>query len=173
MKLQFIVLGVTILFIGCAKPNAEEMFNKGVEAQKSAQFTEAIAYYQDLIKTYPDSSRTPEAYYAVGTIYQNQLKSYHQAIASFRQLADKYPNHATATSALFLIGFIYNNDLKNVDSARLAYDEFLRRYPDNQLVPSVQFELKYLGKDATEIFNAQSQLAQDEKKPEPKKKAKK
>jgi TolA-binding protein len=141
------------------------MFNKGIEAQKAEQYGDAITYYQDLINTYPDSARTPEAYYAIGTIYQNYQKSHHQAINIFRQLADKYPNHATASSAFFLIGFIYNNELKNLDSARITYEEFIKRYPTNPLVASARFELQNLGKDPSEILKAQTKFAQEEKKP--------
>ncbi len=141
------------------------MFNKGVDAQKAEQYDAAIASYQELIKAYPDSARTPEAFYAIATIYQNHKKEYQQAIRTFRQLMEKYPTHATAPSASFLIGFIYNNELKNVDSARIAYEDFLRRYPTNQLVTSAQFELNNLGKDPAEILKAQAQLTQEEMKP--------
>lgn len=171
MRFIGISIVVMISLIGCSKPSAEEMFNKGADSQKAEQYDAAIATYQELIKAYPDSARTPEAVYAVGTIYQNQKHSYHQAIQTFRFLVEKYPNHATSSNASFLIGFIYNNELKNIDSARMAYEEFLRRYPANQLKESVQFEISNLGKDPSEILKAQEQMAQEETKP-PKKKIK-
>jgi TolA-binding protein len=154
-----------ITLIGCSKPSAEEMFNKAADSQKADQYDEAISSYQELIKSYPDSARTPEAVYAVGTIYQNYKHSYRQAIQTFRFLVEKYPNHATASNASFLIGFIYNNELKNSDSARMAYEDFLKRYPANQLAESVQFELGNLGKDPSDILKAQEQVAQEETKP--------
>jgi TolA-binding protein len=165
--MKFILFTLSLMFIltGCSKPSAEEMFKKGEDAQKAEQYDAAIVLYQELIAAYPDSVRTPEAWYAVGTIYQNQKHSYHQAIHIFRQLIEKYPNHATSSSASFLIGFIYNNDLKNVDSARIAYEDFMKRYPTNQLVESAQFEISNLGKDPNEILKVQVQLAQEETKP--------
>jgi Uncharacterized protein conserved in bacteria len=165
--MKFILFTLVLMFalMGCSKPNAEEMFKKGEEAQKAEQYDAAIASYQELIAAYPDSTRTPEAWYAVGSIYQNQQHSYHQAIQAFRQLVEKYPNHATSSSASFLIGFIYNNDLKNIDSACIAYEDFIKQYPTNQLVASAQFELSNLGKDPSEILKAQAQLAQEETKP--------
>jgi TolA-binding protein len=170
--MKFILFTLVLMFAltGCSKPSAEEMFNKGVDAQKAEQYDAAIDSYRELVMAYPDSNRTPEAYYAMATIYQNHKKLYHQAIHSFRQLIEKYPNHATSSSASFLIGFIYNNDLKNVDSARIAYEDFIKRYPTNQLVVSAQFELSNLGKDPSEILKAQAQLAQEETKPAKKKK---
>jgi TolA-binding protein len=165
MRLFFISLFIVFTLVGCSKPSAEEMFNRGVDAQKAEQYDDAIAAYQELIKAYPDSARTPEAAYAIGTIYQNHKHSYHQAIQTYRLLVEKYPNHATAANASFLIGFVYNNELKNIDSARIAYEEFIKRYPANQLVVSAQFEMSNLGKDPTEILKAQAQMAQEETKP--------
>jgi TolA-binding protein len=160
MKKSVILLFPSLILInGCSKPSAEEMFKKGVDAQLAGQYNDAIASYDELIKTYPDSTRTPEAYYAVGMIYQNYLKSYHRAIDMYRQLADKYPAHPTSPNAMFLIGFIYGNELKNIDSARVAYQEFLNRYPDNQLSASARFELANLGKEPGDILEEQNQTA--------------
>jgi TolA-binding protein len=171
MRLLFLTMVMMFALIGCSKQSAEDMFTKGQDAQKSEQYDDAINLYQDLIRAYPDSARTPEAVFAVGTIYENHKHSYHQAIQSFRFLVDKYPNHATAANASFLVGFIYNNDLKNIDSARIAYEDFLKRYPTNQLVESVKFEISNLGKDPADILKAQTQIAAAEMKPA--KKAKK
>ena len=164
MRLFFISVLIVFTLIGCSKPSAEEMFNKGMNSQKAEQFDDAIVSFQELINAYPDSARTPEAVYAIGSIYQNHKHSYHQAIQAFHSLVEKYPNHATAANAFFLIGFIYNNDLKNVDSARIIYEDFLKRYPANPLTESVKFELNNLGKDPSEILNEQTQVAQKEMK---------
>jgi TolA-binding protein len=171
MRILCISAAALITLIGCSKPSAEEMYNKGVDSQKAEQYDAAITTFQELINAYPDSARTPEAVYALGILYQNQKHSYHQAIQTFRFLVEKYPTHATASNASFLIGFIYNSELKIIDSARLAYEEFLKRYPANQLTESVQFELKNLGKDPSEILKAQEQAEQEETTPP--KKAKK
>lgn len=172
MKAYGFLLSLPLIFIvGCSKPSAEEMFKKGVDAQLAQNYNDAVTNYKELIKTYPDSARTPEAYYALGIIYQNYLKTYHQAIDTYRQLAEKYPSHATSPNALFLVGFIYGNEIKNIDSARLAYQEFLNRYPDNQLSASARFEIENLGKEPGEILGAQSQV--DSKAAPPKKKSKK
>jgi TolA-binding protein len=164
MRFLVIALIVVVGLIGCSKPGAEEMYNKGSDAQRAENFDGAIAAYQDLIKMYPDSARTPEAVYAIGVIYQNHKHQFPLAIQAFRLLLDKYPSHATTPNAAFLIGFIYNNDLKNIDSARLAYEDFLKRFPSNQLAQSVQFELSNLGKDPAEILKAQAQVAAEEQK---------
>ena len=165
MRFILISLLMAVILTGCSKPSAEEMFNKGVDAQRAEEYDAAIASYQELVNTYPDSARTPEAVYAIGSIYQNHKHSYRQAIQTYRFLVDKYPNHATAANASFLVGFIYNNELKNIDSARIAYEEFMRRYPANQLAASARFEMSNLGKDPAELLKAQDQTAQKDLKP--------
>jgi TolA-binding protein len=173
MRYLIAAIVLVLSFTGCSKPSAEEIFKKGEDAQKIEQYDAAITSYQELIKAYPDSARTPEACYAIASIYQNQKQLYHQAIQAYRQLVEKYPNHATSPSASFLIGFIYNNDLKNIDSARIAYEDFLKRYPMDQLVVSAQFELRNLGKDPAEILKAQTQVLVAQEKTKPVKKGKK
>jgi TolA-binding protein len=155
---------MVLTFIGCSKPSAEEMFNKGADAQRAEQYDAAIESYQELIKTYPDSARTPEAYYAVGAIYQNQKRSYHLAIDFYKQLVQKYPRHATSSNAAFIIGFIYNNELKQYDSAKIAYEYFIKNYPTDHLVNDAKFELLNAGKTPEEVFAAQRQLALEEDK---------
>ena len=165
MRFILISLSMAVILTGCSKPSAEEMFNKGVDAQRAEEYDAAIASYQELVNAYPDSARTPEAVYAIGSIYQNHKHSYHQAIQTYRLLVNKYPNHATAANASFLVGFIYNNELKNIDSARIAYEEFMKRYPANQLAASARFEMTNLGKDPAELLKAQAQTAQKELNP--------
>ncbi len=164
MRFLAIPLIFIVGLIGCSRPSAEELYTKGSDAQRAENYDEAIASFQDLIKMYPDSARTPEAAYAIGAIYQNNKHQFPLAIQAYRFLVEKYPGHATAPNAAFLIGFIYNNELKQVDSARLAYEDFLKRYPTNQLVQSVQFELSNLGKDPTDILKEQTHLAKGEQK---------
>ncbi len=58
MKISLVLLSLSlILMTGCSKPSAEEMFKKGVDAQLAQQYNDAIASYEELIKTYPDSAR--------------------------------------------------------------------------------------------------------------------
>ena len=158
-----------VLFSGCSRPGAEEMFRKAVDEQSNGQYDNAIASYQDLIKTFPDSSRTPEAYYAIGTLFQNEKKNYSRALESYKDLVRLFPRHATASNAAFNIGFIYNNDLHQYDSAKAAYEYFIRTYPGDELVKDAQMELAYLGKTPEEILQAQTQRARAASRPAKKK----
>ena len=161
MKHVCSILFLSAIFIsGCSRPNAEEMFRKAVDEQSNGQYDNAIASYQDLIMTFPDSTRTPEAYYAIGTLFQNEKKDYSRALGAYKDLVRLFPRHATASNAAFNIGFIYNNDLHQYDSAKAAYEFFIRTYPEDELVKDAQMELMYLGKTPEEILQAQTQRAQ-------------
>jgi TolA-binding protein len=157
MKTKGWLLATALLVAGCAKPNATQMFSNAVEFQKAESYDQALDAYRELVKTYPDSARTPEALYALATIYHDQKHEYHQAINYYRLLATRYPHHQTASSAAFLIGFTYNNELKNYDSAKTAYEFFLTAYhdADSNLIASAKFELANLGKDPEVLFNEQ------------------
>ena len=41
--------------------------------------------------------------------------------------------------------------LNDFESARIEYDNFINQFPQHELVPSVKFELEYLGKNINEI----------------------
>jgi hypothetical protein len=41
--------------------------------------------------------------------------------------------------------------VQDTTKAREAYTKFLEKYPNHELVSSVEWELKYLGKDINEI----------------------
>lgn len=164
MKKIAFILVLLILLIGCSKPTAEELFNEGANAQADGLFDLAIEKYKELIDTYPDSARVPEAYYAIANIYQDYKQSHHQAINMFRRLVEKYPQHPVAPNAAFRIGYIYNNDLHNLDSAKIVYEDFLKRYPNDYLVNSVEFELENLGKSPEEILKKQMEKAKEEER---------
>jgi TolA-binding protein len=167
MKYSLFSLALVFALAGCSKPNAEEMYKTGVDAQSSEKYDDAIEAYQELIKAYPDSVRTPEAYYAIGSIHQNS-KRYHQAVDFYRQLASRYPEHGTSPNAAFLIGYIYNNELKQYDSAKTAYEYFLKRYPSYRLAGDAKIELENLGKSPEEIFAAQKKIADKNTRPDKK-----
>lgn len=152
-----------IALVGCSKPSATVMFQKGTELQSSEQFDGAIAQFQDLVKTYPDSAATPEALYALGTIFHDRKNDPYKALENYRMLLTKFPDHATASNAAFMIGFIYNNDLKKYDSAKIAYAAFIQKYPTSTLVESAQFELSTMGKTPEEILKIQNQMSHGDK----------
>jgi TolA-binding protein len=157
--LPAILIFLLLLLTGCSKPTEEELWNKGVDAQKSDNFDKALSSYQLLMKEYPKSEKVPEALYAIASIYQNNKQDstkhhFQKAIEAYQRLVNEYPHHATASSASFLIGFIYNNELKNTDSAKAAYEFYISRYPTSPMIESARFELSNLGREPADILKS-------------------
>jgi TolA-binding protein len=163
LKVKIVLIGLLVI-AACQRLTDEELWTKGVEAQKSENFDESLHQYETLTKEYPKSPKVPDALYAMGSICQNNKRDLNGAIRLYRQIVQEYPTHPTASGASFLIGFIYNNELKNLDSARIAYNEFLQKYPDNPMVASAKFELDNLGKDPAEIVKANTDSRQSASK---------
>ncbi|HOV99348.1 MAG TPA: tetratricopeptide repeat protein [Bacteroidota bacterium] len=151
----WILVVTSFLIVGCSKPTAEQLFEKGQQAQVARSYDEALTTFQELISLYPDSAKTQDAYYAIGYIYQNYKNEPHSAVHYYRLLVEKYPDHPTASNAAFLIGFIYANDFQQYDSARIAYEYFLQHYPNSSagLLTSARYELENLGKDPSMLLS--------------------
>lgn len=168
------LIAVLLFTSGCSKPSEEDLWNKGVDAQKEDNVRDALDAYQQLVKDYPNGTRVAEALYAIGTVYQNDKRDttkrrFELAIDAYKRIVNEYPDHATASSACFLIGFLYNNELRNVDSSRAAYLKFLEKYPGSPMVESAKFELANLGKEPSEILKPSVTMSSAEKSlPKPK-----
>lgn len=161
-----LMVAVCIGWIGCSKPTEEQMLQQAVDLQKENKADEALRAFQDLIDTYPQSSKVPEALYAMAHLLQNDKREYRKAIELHRRIVAQFPQHATASSSSFLIGFIYNNELKDTAAARIAYEEYLAKYPDSPMASSARFELQTLGKEPAEVLRQAAPVAeQPSKKP--------
>ena len=139
------------MFAGCGKMPDEKLMALGKEMEDRENFDKAIEYYEKLVQEYPESPLAPEAMHYMGKVYANGIKDYERAILVFNDVIDKYPDSPQAAHSQFMIGFVYANSIADTAEARLAYDKFKEKYPDNELIPSVDFELKYLGKDINDI----------------------
>jgi TolA-binding protein len=148
VMVSILILG---LVAGCGKMADEKLMQLGREMEENEKFEEAIDYYAKLVKQYPESPLAPEALHNEGKVYANGIRDYDKAVATFNQVIKSYPNSAYAAPSQFMIGFVYANSAMDTANARAAYEKFRTMFPDHELVPSVEFELKYLGKDINEI----------------------
>ncbi len=146
--LPFLLLG---LIIGCGKLPDETLLKNGKEMEASEDFSGAVAKYEKLVDLYPNSELSPEALYRSGLIEANILQNVKKATFQFQRVVDEYGDSTYAPQAQFMIGFVFANSMPDTAKAREAYKTFLENYPDHELVPSVEWELKYLGKDINDI----------------------
>lgn len=148
----FLVLSIALgMLTGCGKMPDEKLMALGKQMEDRENFEEAVNYYEELVQEYPESPLASEALHYAGKVYANGIKDYEKAIMVFNDVIDKYPDSPQAAHSQFMIGFVYANSISDTAEARLAYETFKENYPGNELIPSVDFELKYLGKDINEI----------------------
>jgi tetratricopeptide (TPR) repeat protein len=131
---------------------AAQLFEKGSAYLEAEKPQHAVDCFEFLVRNHPDDGRSIEAWLSLGKIYADQFHEYETAIRSFEKVIELYPDSAATSQAYFMLGFVYSNYLDKLDAGREFYRTFLAKYPDHELVPSVEFELEHLGKDADEIL---------------------
>ncbi len=157
-KLLYLISLILIIVSGCSKTDtadtAEGLLNRAQSSIDEGEYSKAITLLRDLIKTYPQAAETPHAQYQLGYIYMAHTKDFGQAIIEYRKVVDGYLDSKVAMNAQFTVGYIYANYLNDLNAAKLEYERFIELYSgkaDEGLLQSVEFELKYLGKNINEI----------------------
>ncbi|MBC8415325.1 MAG: hypothetical protein ISS80_00115 [Candidatus Cloacimonetes bacterium] len=82
---------------------AEEYFNKAEDAQKRRRFTDAIFYYDEIIKHYQNNSDDYKATFMKAFLYAEELKDKDNAIKIFNEFLEKFPAADLHESAQFMI----------------------------------------------------------------------
>jgi tol-pal system protein YbgF len=132
------------VFNSCGKgPKEDEVLTEAIDAQRTDRFDDAIESFQLFIKTFPKSSKVPEALYALGIVYQKK-KDFQNAVKTFKRVVDDYPDHPTASGAAYLRAMLLNQELKDTTAAQTAYEDFLKRYPNAPMAGSARIELANL-----------------------------
>lgn len=145
-----LLLGALII-VSCAQLPDDQLVAKGKQLEEEGKFDEAIKTFRQVPKKFSESPLCPEAHYHIALIQANGLNEYDTAVSTFESLIGKYPDTKFAPQAQFMIGFVYANNVSDTVKARDAYEKFIEKYPDHELVTSVEWELKYLGRDINEI----------------------
>jgi len=153
MKINVLLLFALFVIMSCGPKTESEIYDAAVGAQRLEKYDESIELFERLVEEFPQSEKLPDAYYALGVLYQDQKNDFPKAIDMYTTLYETYPDSPTAANALFMKSFIQHNELKDLDAARKNYELFLQEYPSSPLVESARFELANLGKDPSEMFS--------------------
>lgn len=81
------------------------LYHKAYSLAQAKQYDASVEAFSQLIKTYPNSTYTPTAYFWMGEIYIVKSK-YDEATESFNQIVAHYPKSPKVSEALFKIGYI-------------------------------------------------------------------
>lgn len=117
-------------------------FEAAQSLAKASKHREAFDAYNKFLQTYPQSTRLPEAQYALGYA-QFSLKNYKASIATQEKMVQRFPDHAKAPDAMFSIA---NSQiqLSDIEGAKKTLRILLDQYPQSSVAPSAQQRLKVL-----------------------------
>ncbi len=106
---------------------------------------------QRIVNQHTDHKKAPEAQYLIAEIYYRDMRDYSEAIKQYDRVKNNFPDSKQVPFSLFMQGFIFANMLADFKQAEIHYSKFITKYPDHELYQSVEFELKYLGKEIKDI----------------------
>jgi tol-pal system protein YbgF len=95
---------------------------------KDGKYNEAIAGFNQFLKTFPTSALADNAQYWLGEAHYVN-KQYPDALRDFRTVLEKYPDSRKTPDALLKIGFC-NYELKNWAEARSSLTQVVQRFGD-------------------------------------------
>ena len=129
----------------------EYILNRAESLRKRKMVKEAVEHLMYMTEKYSQHELTPKGQYMLGDLYMNEFRDFTTAIQEYRKVIENYTGSSQEAKALFMIGYIYANVKNDPKSAEIEYNEFLKRFPTHELTPSVEFEIKYLGKGLEEV----------------------
>ena len=140
------------IIMNCGKQNEESMMKEAEKYEKEEKFDKAMIIYEKILVEFPMTNRAPEVYFKIAQLAGN-LKDFDKCIDMYNRIVDTYPEHVIAPKSQFMIGYIYANEKADTTKAKKAYSAFLQNYSDfdSGMTASAQFELRYLGKDISQI----------------------
>lgn len=115
----------------------------------SAQSLDSL--YAAYVSTWPDSSMAAQFMYNRANMKAEYMTDYESCIAILDSLTLQYPSSEYAERARFLKGYTLANHVGDTTRARAAYEDFLSKHPQSELVPSVEFEIRTLGKTMDQL----------------------
>ncbi|TNE69638.1 tetratricopeptide repeat protein [bacterium] len=122
-------------------------------SEKMADAKKLKDEYHQFVSAFPQDTLAPLFLYNIAMLEADQFKNYVESAKLLEQFQREYPEHTLASKALFLQGFTYAEYVKDYKRAELVYRLFIQKYPDSEMVPSIEFELKNLGKSPEELLN--------------------
>jgi peptidyl-prolyl cis-trans isomerase C len=90
--------------------SAEEYFNKAEAAQKRRRFTDAIFYYDEVIKHHKNNKDDYKAMFMKGFLFAEELKDTEKAIVIFEEFLTLYPEGDLSESAQYMLSSLKNNE---------------------------------------------------------------
>ncbi|MCY4658136.1 MAG: tetratricopeptide repeat protein [Gammaproteobacteria bacterium] len=91
-------------------PGSDESFYaQGMNSLKNADYESSVAYFDQLLKQYPNSEYSADSLYWIGEIYASfEPQNLERARQRFVQLIRLYPDHEQIPKAIYKLGTVYH-----------------------------------------------------------------
>ena len=115
-----------------------------------SEYSRAIEKYRSVYSASPAFSKSNDALFAVGELYQmmgsdfKDPKYFQRAIKAYDFLVQEYPGSPYCPAATFATAEIYFADLNDAKSAEQAFREFLEKYPHSKRARNARARLEDL-----------------------------
>jgi tol-pal system protein YbgF len=128
---------------GTSSASADQMYEASLAQLRRGSTTTARLGLRELLRTYPTSSRAPDALYFIGQTYAAENPD--SAAAYYTQVVDQYATSARAPSALYNLGLLAERRKDNA-KAKDAYQRVVQKYPQSDEAALARDRLKALGR---------------------------
>jgi tol-pal system protein YbgF len=122
---------------------ADQMYEASVAQLRRGSMATARIGLRQLLQTYPNSERVPDAIYFLGQSFA--AESPDSAASYYKQVVESYPQSPRASAALYNLGLLAERR-KDVAGAKAAYQRVLQQYPRSGEAALARDRLKALGR---------------------------
>ncbi len=107
------------------------MYRRGMAFVDAEEYVQALELFQQIVDTFPNGERVPDAMYWLAEIYRNvDPTDLEKSRQFFVQMVTLYSDHARIPEALAKLGMVYH-ELGNVTRALEYLDRVIAEFPDH------------------------------------------
>lgn len=123
--------------------SADQIYEASLQQLRQGSTATARMGLNELLQTYPDHERVPDALYFVGESFATDSPD--SAAAYYRQVTERFPQSPRAASATYKLGLIAERR-RDTAEARRAYELVVSRYPQSDEAALARDRLQALGR---------------------------
>ncbi len=121
--LTTLIIGVLIFSCSSGSNNRkteQELYTQAQDFSEKGDFQSAIKAYQEILKLYPQSSRSYKAQFLIAFVYSENLKDKEKAKENYQILLVKYPNCDLTDDAKYMLKTMENDSLPTIPDDSLS-----------------------------------------------------
>jgi len=115
------------------------LYNQAYNDYLKGQYDLAIAGFEDVLKKFPDSSRSSHAQYWIGRSHSTN-KDYRRAVTAYEIVIADYPKSDKAPAAFFEVALAHA-ELGEITKARERFQQVIEQYPQSNEASRARLKL--------------------------------